>query len=673
MEYFKNWYDENQKFVVKNEKNTIEKYLNILGAFTYNSTKILNSFYYISFHRAGNQIFEFLKKFVISDKIDFDIMDTINYTENHKIYIYEFFNLIKKKGPFQKNVFVQNSVEMMIRIAYFCFLILLEQETFGELQEFLKKESCKTFHIIHLKETIHNLIHNQNQIHIPNNYKSRNIQFLTSLWQKNAVVYLYINSKISPEFQIEDTYFQYEGKEINVKISNADNFHKYLSINNAEQIELLNESIGQYEKIYLSPESNFLKDIIITQSYFNFFTNLFQEFTDFIFHNTDFKNKYIISRLRNIDKMVKLHLKHEKKKLLFSIGILQSPLDDDYINFKKYTLQNRKIEKHRLHPHDLNYFYFLDEDNLISQPELINPEDAKFYFLDEIGIHKSFIFIKNNTLFYKKFKVDNPSLNATDIENRYKKHCLKRETFCFNTFQNGFYKCHLKHLPSNILQQTNRFIRLLIKFNILNTEFKSSTKYILLSFEGLSLSIPEDNASIKSIMVHFHQKLCKAKSIFLTKIKNLPHTSNKKIFIMNTSISFSNNIYYIGTKPFQTEKEVENYFFMLKDLTMLSFLQSLNLEQQIIDTFIHFIFDFYTDSKNLEDTLEINLRTFQKANFYKIEKYTSLKNEMVSEKTTRIIHNTLQKKNIKKKKKEIIEFLQNDLRKKFTINKTFFH
>lgn len=612
MEYFKNWYDENQKFFQLNDKD-IENYLNFIGAFTYNTTKILNSFYYIPFHNDGKQIFEFLKEYVLTMNINFEIINkTIDFSNEDYEYILK--KMKEIEGRFISSKFDLHHAKLLIQIAYFCFLVLLEQKCFQELKDYIECENChKIANILKIKDIIEQKVFNQNQIHIPPTYKENNIRFLLSSWQKNAMVYLDIDPKISNEFKVEETNFQYDGKELKLVLKNKDNFSKYIAVDNYENVTLLNEMQGRYEKKIVIPESNFFHKMI-PWNYFEFFISIFQPFACFVSSETNLSNKHIISYLKNIIHILQIQIKNQKKRLSITMEINPNIDREIFQNFIKYTRKEKNISKKKLKSTDMDYFFFLsEEDTILQNVDKINQEDASLYFHSEILIDSALnIYIKHPKYFYKKFKSISSTSSHLVILDKYKKHVEKKNQMDYDTFKKGFMNCLLSFLPRNLTREIEGFLFSLLRFNIISPNYRWRQSNILFNFNSFQLYLPCDEINLKNLTNKF------------LKYKN----THQKRFSIKT------------------------------------FLYALGITEELMDIFTLYIFNHLKGKLNSIDNI---LQPFQKKSILP-------KMDDVSTKT--IFQNmiSLKKKEIEKKKKceTILEYLSIKNFKNFKVNPDFF-
>ena len=654
MDYFYHWYNENCKFTSYKKNNSVEKYLNLVGAFTYNVTKILNSFYYTSFDKEANQIFDFIKKYIISSLIDFEVLDTIEIDKNQKKFLHECISHINKKEKFNNCKYKKENIEFFIRIAYFLFLLVLKTKAFLEINEFLEKLDHKGQYLLDLKFLIHQSIHNQNQIHIPNLYKSRIIDRMISNWQKDARIHLEnLPESIHNPFHIQEIYLQYNGLESTYLIKNTDNFTKYITVNDTEEITMLNEQTGRHEKISLTPKKNFFDYITITNRYFKFFTNVFAPYTDFILNGTNLSNTNIIKFLKNCMRYFQISIATEIKLLVISIfGTIADT--DYYCEYRKYLSLKKKLETRRFVMNEIDYFFFLSDDNILSNYENIVYSDVQFYFQGDIALENSNVYIKHSNLFYKKFKsISACNNNHENIIKMYKYHCQQRKKNQFEYFRNGFMKAYLQNIPPLIIKKFSEFVKLLLHYGILQQEFKQQTWYLILDFDIFPLKIPYTNQFeflSKDIQRYYYQILESNKTLIQKKLNSKKKNINIGKYIVSYSPEEGYSLPSLNISSLNLDHFQLKLFEVCRKLTLFDVLNALlPKRKELVEKFLSFIFlnNIYTDVHT----------------FFSLEKKSVplfLSNPTSRTETRdKIIIKKLKKESENQNKKKIITFLRN--------------
>ena len=650
MDYFYNWYNENGKFTYSKKQNSVEKYLIFVGAFTHNVKKILNSFYYIPFHHEANQIFDFIKKYIISSTIDFEVLNTIEMNDIQRKFIMKCISCINADEKFDNSKYRNKNTEFFIRIAYFLFLLVLKTKAFLEIYEFLKNLRNKGQHLLDLKLCIHQLINNQNQILLPNLYKSRIIHTMISSWQKESIIYLEnLQDTIHNPFYIKEIYLQYNGIECTYLVKNTDNFTKYITVNESDEVTMLNEKTGRHEKTFLTPKQHIFNSITMTNRYYKFFTNIFAPYTDFILNGTNLSDADIIETLKNSLRYHKISIATEIK--LLSVSIFGPMVDtDSYNDYRKYLSCQKKLKSRQFVLNEMDYFFFLsDDNNILSNYENIIYSDVQFYFQGEIAFENSFVYIKNSNLIYKKFKTTH---NPSKLIELHRNHCYQRKQNKFEYFRNGFKKALIQNISPGIVKMFSNFVKLLLVNGYLSQEFKLQNWLLILEFDIFEVKIPYTNQFdfvFKDIQHFYNQKLQSLKDLIYKKLNNKKKTIN----IGKYTISYipeegyslpSLNIFNINKKEDFVDKVHES----CKNLTLDKILHALlPKHKELIQKFLEYIFTYNPYIDIHQYFLLENRHPVVQSNHHRCEKFDNS------------VENVFKKKKAETNKKKIISFLQN--------------
>jgi hypothetical protein len=563
MNSFKNWEEILQRKFLLDNKDDPEKTNKIIFCFIFNIIQICKTYGFMDFTQNENEILSFFSLKLKENILSSELLIQLGLLEDDIHVILKF---MENELTFPKAI-------------HYLFLCLMEKHNFQKITNIL--------HDDHIGKNYSDIVFNlkvyfqKHTVNVDLKKTKNTIDFiLFSGWKPKSDVSVFDSSRATT-YTIDHVEFD----------GNIDNF-VVLSLKRNSESRTMSLRDGElngfdsktmvYKKYSFLIESSFCLELSpIIYKYLEFYNRIFDSLYDV---KTHYSNKDLIVIFKLKLQLIFIEVKIQKQLLLSQEQLYRN----SYVNISK-KIRMLSTKKVLTYDNSLDFFYFFSGmngkiKNIVDLPK----EQTNYFFVDEIILNKTDLWIKAENDFYTKLDMTE---SRSDLA-WYFDILKERNKMNKDYFLRGLTTCSVNQIDEKIKQYITYLLEKLNEYNWISFQHQNEKFMVYFNFPSCHFYLDKYNLCLDKISECYSYEISKERKKIYSQLNS--QKKKKKINLTTGDvITFEEDFYLFNNKMISSVEEVKKLIdekYNPNEMNLNMIFTTLEIPQNILSSYLDWIY-----------------------------------------------------------------------------------